>query len=72
MPAKPKKRAPPPGEGNLVPVQFRFPEELLGALDARVEKLNARRVLKLTRTDVVRLLVDRWTRDEIDLGEGAA
>jgi hypothetical protein len=60
MAAKPKKRSPPPGQGALVPVQFRFEPELVRAVDERIAEINVKRVLKLTRTDVVRLLLHGW------------
>lgn len=55
MPAKPRKLPKSTAPGELVPVQFRFPRDLLDLLDARLEELRAERPgLGMTRTDLVR------------------
>lgn len=69
MPAKPKKRAPAGGPAALVPIQFRLPAALVNAIDARITRLNLKRVLPLSRTDVVRLLFDRWLKEDDEKGE---
>lgn len=57
-----KKRQPPPGQGALVPVQLRLEPDIIDAVNDRIEAMNAKRVLKLTRTDVVRLLLHGWVK----------
>ena len=56
------KKAVPPVQLNL-----RVPPEMAVALDAWVEKMNARRTWpKLTRTDVLRSLLDWGVREQPD------
>lgn len=64
MPRAPVKKKPaPPSPAALVPTQFRFPPELLSALDAWLADANrTRRGPALTRTDLVRGVL-QWAAD---------
>lgn len=50
-------------------VQFRIEDELVEALDKRIEVVNAKRVLKLTRTDVARALFHSWAEGRVKIPE---
>jgi len=55
MPAKIRKPSKPVVPVKLVPVQFRFPRELLELLDIRLAEVQTERPgLGMTRTDLVR------------------
>jgi hypothetical protein len=62
-------RTPPEGQGNLVPVQFRFDPTLLADVDQKVAKANEGRVIKRNRTDVIRLLLHGWVQGTYDLDD---
>jgi hypothetical protein len=70
MPTKKKTRVavrlPPEGQGNMIPVQFRFEPELLAKVDQRIADANVKRVIKWSRTDVVRLLLHGWLLGKFD------
>jgi hypothetical protein len=67
MPAKTKKRTPPAGQGALVPVQLRLEPELVDRVNEKIAEVNSQRVLKLTRTDVFRLLLHGWLEGDVEL-----
>lgn len=62
---KPKPKAAEPG---LVQTAFRLPSDLLEALDAWVEELNeCRGWPKVTRSDVLRSLLERGLRERPEM-----
>jgi hypothetical protein len=58
----------PGAEDKLIPFNMRMPESVLLALDEWVEELNrARTWPKVTRSDIIRTVLDRACRERPDL-----
>ncbi len=60
-------RKPTEGQGNLIPVQLRLEPELVRDVDRKIDDTNRTRVVKLSRTVLIRLLLNGWIRDRIDV-----
>jgi hypothetical protein len=60
-------RKPPEGQGNLIPVQLRLEPELVRDVDRKIDETNRARVVKLSRTVVIRLLMNGWLKGQIDI-----
>lgn len=62
------KKAAPADPSELVPFNFRMPRGILDGLDAWVDELNAGRALgKVTRSDLIRLILSRALDERPDL-----
>ena len=63
------KKSAPADPNELVPFNFRMPRSILDGLDTWVDELNAGRALgKVTRSDLIRAVLEKAIRERPDLG----
>lgn len=63
------KKQPKRDRAPLVAVTFRVSPTLLADFDKRLARENGDRVNPMGRTDALRLLMDAWNWDRVDLGK---